>query len=259
MSSSSDIIRNLEPFLKKHYLLPNGDFYIIYNYGYEDCGAEGPFTLEQAIETWNKHYPKNIIGGSWDVFEKRKTHYIGDCDDADEVELRSRRDESLKTTKLSEIAKFILKEEPDNVIVKNMKVQEDFDAFLAKPENKGETLYKEEFDVVDMMESKPNKKVINQIKYSSADDMTGKNKEMVVIKKQKRYVAFFSIREPTDLNNEADIPKETDANPESEGTEEAEKDTIFIKVSKPFEDQSKPMDVGLLSNFLNNLLLEFQS
>jgi hypothetical protein len=179
----------------------------------------------------------------------------------------------VKRIKLSEIARIVLGEEVDNPIVKNIKTVEDFDTFLDKPENKGEAFYKEEFDVVDMMDIKPNKKLVNQIKYSKTDEISSKNKELVIIKKQKKYLAFSSVREPADLSAPEPEPKQPvqqelplDTGQPQKPPEqlelpiekEEEKDTIFIKVSKPFEDQSKTLDVSLLSNFLNALLSEFQ-
>jgi hypothetical protein len=170
-------------------------------------------------------------------------------------------------TKVAEIAKQILNEEVENPVVKNIKATEDFDTFLNKPENKGEVFYKEEMDVLDRMDTKPSKKLPNQIKYSGADDISSKNKELVIIKKQKRYLAFFCVKEPTDLNPEEpaiEAPTQdstqppADASPTESEIPEEEKDVVFIKVSKPFSDTTKNFDTTSISNFVTFLLSDLQ-
>ena len=116
--------------------------------------------------------------------------------------------------KLSEITKQILAEEAENPVVRNIAAKENFDDFMEKSENKGESFSKEENNVVDVLETKPSKKENNKITYSSTDNVTKKNKELVVIKKQKKYIAYFSERMPVNVTPEEPTEPATEESPE---------------------------------------------
>jgi len=157
--------------------------------------------------------------------------------------------ESLHLT--SDLIRSVLTEEMENPVVKNITAKEDFDEYVAKPENRGETFSKEEVEILDTLDSKPYKKMPNEIRFSSTEITNNRNKELAVVKKQGRYVAFFSVRKPTDVSVTTDL-KDDDTE------EEDDRDEIIIKVSRPFTDSSKKFDTSLLFNFVNTITKEYQ-
>lgn len=139
--------------------------------------------------------------------------------------------------------------EADSPIVRNVTAKEKFDDFIKKPENAGEKFTKEEFDISDSLDDRPYKKDPSALRYSAIEPTNGHNKELVIIKKQNRYIAFFSAMKPVDVSSDQEIPDET-KNPG------AGKDDIFIKISRPFKTPGQ--DTSLLSNFINVLTKEYQ-
>jgi len=151
----------------------------------------------------------------------------------------------------SELIRTILREAVENPIVKNISAKDDFDEYVSKPENRGEDFEQEEFDILDTLDSKPYKKLKNELRFSSTEMTNNRNKELAVVKKQGRYIAFFSVRKPTDVSTSTDL-KDV---PEDE---EDERDEIIIKVSRPFSDSSKSSDPSLLFNVINTITKEYQ-
>jgi hypothetical protein len=153
----------------------------------------------------------------------------------------------------SELIRLVLKESVENPVVKNITAREDFDEYVAKPENRGENFVKEEIDILETLDSKPYKKVPNEIRFSSTEMTNNRNKELAVVKKQGRYIAFFSVRKPTDVSSTTDLEDVPD-----DGDKTDDRDEIIIKVSRPFSDSSKPFDASLLFNFINTITKEYQ-
>lgn len=149
-----------------------------------------------------------------------------------------------------QLIRSVLLESLDNPVVKNVSVKGNFDEYVSKPENRGENFTKEEIDVLDNLDTKPYKKTPNEIKFSSTEITNNRNKELVVKKKSGRYVAFFSVRKPTDVTPETEL---SDKDPS-----EKEKDDIIIKVSRPFLDGYSKQDTSLLYSFINTLTKEYQ-
>lgn len=151
----------------------------------------------------------------------------------------------------SELIRLVLREAVENPVVKNITAKDDFDDYVSKPENRGENFVQEEFDILETLDSKPYKKIPNELRFSSTEMTNNRNKELAVVKKQGRYIAFFSVRKPTDVSTSTDL-KDV---PEDE---EDDRDEIIIKVSRPFTDSSKPYDSSLLFNFINTITKEYQ-
>lgn len=157
--------------------------------------------------------------------------------------------ESMSLT--SELIRTVLFEAVENPVVKNVFAKDDFDDYVSKPENLGEDFDKEELDILETLDSKPYKKLKNELRFSSTEITNNRNKELAVVKKQGRYIAFFSVRKPTDVSTSTDlkdVPNE----------EDDDRDEIIIKVSRPFSDRSKNHDVSLLFNFINTVTKEYQ-
>lgn len=162
-------------------------------------------------------------------------------------------DQSIRIT--SDLIREILKESVENPVVKNITAKEDFDEYVSKPENRGENFSTEELDIISTLDSKPYKTMPNEIRFSSTEITNNKNKELAVVKKQGRYVAFFSVRKPTDVSTTVDL---TDV-PDDKTEEEDDRDDIIIKVSRPFSKvDSKSGDPSLLFNFVNVITKEYQ-
>lgn len=144
------------------------------------------------------------------------------------------------------LVKEMLGESFENLIVKNLKAKDNFDEFVVKPENKGDPFTKEELDSLENLDTKPYKVSTDEIRFSATEPTNNKNKEMAVVKKQNRYVVFFSVRNPVDISPVKDISdKEVD-----------ERDDIIIKISKPFD--KKDGDPSLLYNVVDSLSKEYQ-
>ena len=69
---------------------------------------------------------------------------------------------------------------------------------------------------------------------------------ILIIKKQNKYVAFFSIRTPADISTDKTVDDISGA--------EGEGDAILIKISRPFSDDTGSM----LFNFINFITKEYQ-
>ena len=148
--------------------------------------------------------------------------------------------ERLKNNKLNEGA--------ENAVVRNIQAKENFDTFIAKPENKGIPFTQREMDTVERADVKPYKKTSTEIRYSAVEPMNQKNKELVIVKKPTNYVAYFTIRNPVNVTPEEPATDIT-ATPE-----EPIKDTIVIKVSQPYSNEAESMSA--LSNFINVITKE---
>jgi hypothetical protein len=134
----------------------------------------------------------------------------------------------------------------ENPVVKILTAREKFVDFVEKTENKGDAFTKEEFEILETLDTTPYKASSNEVRYSATESTNNKNKELVVVKKQKRYVAFFSMSNPADMSTTQEIPADDDV----------DKDDIIIKVSRPFKESNQ--DISLLSNFINVLTKEYQ-
>jgi len=142
-----------------------------------------------------------------------------------------------------------LQEGTEDLIVKNLKASEDFDEYTAKPENRGEKFSKSEIESLGNLDTKPYKISVDEIRFSSTEITNNKNKELMVVKKQGRYILFFCVRDPVDVS--------VTQNLDDKDKEEDKPDEIIIKVSQPFKD-SKPEDPALLYNVINLVLNEYQ-
>lgn len=140
----------------------------------------------------------------------------------------------------------VLNEEDNssNPVIRNVTAKEKFDDFIIKPENRGLPFSREELDILGSLESKPYKKSATEIRFSKTDETNNTNKELVVVKKQNHYVAYFSAMKPVDVSADQSI--------ESQEI----KDNIFIKISRPFS--SPTQDAPLLSNFIDVITKEYQ-
>lgn len=150
-----------------------------------------------------------------------------------------------------QLARFVLREELDNPVVKNVTAKGNFDEYVSKPENKGENFTEEELAVFDGLDTKPYKKETAEVRFSSTEITNNKNKELVVIKKSGRYLVFFSVRKPTDVTPDTEL---SDVEPDKS----EENDDIIIKVSRPFLDGHSKQDTSLLYNLINTLTKEYQ-
>ena len=145
----------------------------------------------------------------------------------------------------------LVKEEIESSVSKNIKAEVDsMDSYLQKPENSGLPFTQDEIQAMDTTEFKPDSKTTTQVRYSAPDELSNKNKELVIIKKQGRYLAFYSISEPVDLTA-GENPEDIDL------SADAEKTVVVIKVSKPFKT-GQSEDVPLLTNFITELVSEYQ-
>jgi hypothetical protein len=153
---------------------------------------------------------------------------------------------------ISGLISSVLKEEVDNPVVKNISAKENFDDYVSDPKNQGEPFNDDEFSVVKNLDSQPYKKTNTELRFSSTEVINNRNKELAVVKKQGRYVAFFSVRKPTDVSttvNLGDVSKED----EDDG-----RDDIIIKVSRPFSKNNSSGDPSLLYNFINFITKEYE-
>ena len=157
-----------------------------------------------------------------------------------------------------------LNEEKESPVVRNIKSVENFDALLAKPENAGSLFTQQEMDAVNRMEVKPTKKTPTELQYGTPEEMSGKNKDLVIRKIKGKYVGFFSLRAPIDVSPDvavapgAEVVAEADeATPEEpKNPNEPQKDEVFIIVSRPLTNTMK--DITMLSNFILHLINEYQ-
>jgi len=166
--------------------------------------------------------------------------------------------------KLKEHIRGIINEEKESPVVRNIKSVENFDALLAKPENAGSLFTQQEMDAVNRMEVKPTKKTPTELQYGTPEEMSGKNKDLVIRKIKGKYVGFFSLRSPVDVSPDiavapgAEVVAEADeATPEEpKDPNEPQKDEVFIIVSRPLTNTMK--DITMLSNFILHLINEYQ-
>lgn len=160
------------------------------------------------------------------------------------------------------IIQEVLNEEKESPIVRNIKSVENFDELLAKPENAGQPFTKEEIDAIQRLDVKPTKLTNTEINFGAPEEMSGKNKDLVIRKVTGKYVGFFSLREPVDVSpdkglTEADEPQTDEPAPESTDDPLApQKDEVFIIVSRPLTNSMQ--DITLLSNFITHLVNEYQ-
>ena len=136
--------------------------------------------------------------------------------------------------------------EMENPVVKNITAREKFDDYVEKSENKGDPFTREELEILETLDTTPYKTSPSEVRYSSTEPTNNKNKELVIVKKQKRYVAFFSMNNPANVSTTQEIPND----------EDGDKDDIIIKVSRPFSENGQ--DISLLSNFVNVITKEYQ-
>ena len=151
----------------------------------------------------------------------------------------------------SQLARSVLLEAMDNPVVKNVTAKGNFDEYVSKPENRGDDFTEEESSVFDSLDTKPYKKDRAEVRFSSTEITNNRNKELVVIKKSGRYVAFFSVRKPTDVTPDTEL---SDVEPDKK----EDGDDIIIKVSRPFVDGHSKQDTSLLYNLINTLTKEYQ-
>ena len=138
-----------------------------------------------------------------------------------------------------------------NPIVKNVSAKGNFDDYVSKSENKGESFTTGETDVLSRLDTKPYKTMPDEIRFSSTEITNNNNKELAVVKKGGRYVAFFSVRKPTD------VTADTDLTSPDKGSENKQ-DEIIIKISRPFSDPKINQDPSLLYDLINTLTKEYQ-
>ena len=165
--------------------------------------------------------------------------------------------EQLKKS-IQSVINEVLNEDVESPVVRNVQSNENFDDLLAKPENVGEAFNQKEIDAVNRLDTKPYKVTPTEVKFSSVDDTSEKNKEMVVRKIKGKYVAFFALREPTDITPEEPITEADETvGSEENNPDEPQKDNILISISRPLG--SNVMDnASILYNFITHLHSEHQ-
>jgi len=52
----------------------NGEFYIVSDYGYEDCGYQGPYSYTQVCKEWKKYNQRDV--DDYDFRDTSGIHYI---------------------------------------------------------------------------------------------------------------------------------------------------------------------------------------
>jgi hypothetical protein len=192
---------------------------------------------------------ENEIG--YGLAYKYDDEYIPQVTPSEDGQIKNGRTDSTTICEVKKLIKQLIKEEMESAVVKNIKaVVPDVEEYLKKPENIGIAFSQKEMETIDSIEVKADTKTANQLKYSSTDELSNKNKELVVIKKQNRYVGFFSLSEPVDVTADAN-PEETDLT-----GEKTPKIVVLIKVSRPL--QGKQEALSILSNFITQLVGEFQ-
>ena len=145
------------------------------------------------------------------------------------------------------LAKEVLLESLENLIVKNIKAKANFDEYVSSKENKGELFSDSELDVLNNLDTQPYKILDDEIRFSATEETNNKNKVLAVVKKQGRYIVFFSVRNPVDVSPVKNIDDE----------EVDDRDDIIIKVSRPFKEGDTE-DPSLLFNVINVLTKEYQ-
>lgn len=66
--------RRLKKRLAKRGLDINGQFYVVSDYGYEDCGYDGPFSFNGAVNKWKQLTGHNV--SDCHFFDGTFSHYI---------------------------------------------------------------------------------------------------------------------------------------------------------------------------------------
>jgi hypothetical protein len=109
----------------------------------------------------------------------------------------------------------------ENPVVKILTAREKFVDFVEKTENKGDAFTKEEFEILETLDTTPYKASSNEVRYSATESTNN-------------------------MSTTQEIPADDDV----------DKDDIIIKVSRPFKESNQ--DISLLSNFINVLTKEYQ-
>jgi len=158
---------------------------------------------------------------------------------------------------LKGLIREFLSEEAENPVVKNVKAQDNFDDFVNKPENVGQPFTRDEIDILQTLDIKPDESSATQIKYSATEQTNGNNKQMVVIKKLQPKPVFVALccpdRRPVNLSaDDVDVASAVSPTPAPQ-PEKVEKDTIIIKISRPINPRG---DEHALFNFVNYIVKE---
>jgi hypothetical protein len=65
--------RKLRKMLQRKGINPNGSFYVVSDYGYEDVSYDGPFSLNEALKEYKIQSGHDDI---WNAFDNTTVHYI---------------------------------------------------------------------------------------------------------------------------------------------------------------------------------------
>lgn len=175
----------------------------------------------------------------------------------------AKTDDSKLPYKVKEVIKEIVSKvlcEMQDPVIRNVVTKDDFSEYIEKSENQSDSKFtKEELSIIKSLDVQPYEENESEIKYSATEPTNNKNKEFIVRKKGKRYVGFFSVRNPVDLSSEepsVDLLKNKEDDEEKSDDSESNLDDIFIKISRPF-DKNLKYDLQLLSNFIDVITKEY--